>query len=132
MEHFNIRATRNTPSVSYDPRINVFRLIGNSIPENASEFYTPVIEWLKRESRALPDGATFEFCLPYFNSSSLKALYLLLVELKKAMDAGKRFEAIWHVEEGDDFMSEAAETFTELAEIQFSMRAGLLPVPKAD
>ena len=79
----------------------------------------------------MPDGTTFEFCLPYFNSSSLKALYLLLVEVKLAMDAGKRFEAVWHVEEEDDFMTEAAETFSEITGIVFQTRTGLLPIPAA-
>lgn len=126
MEPINIRATRNTPSVTYDAPGNLFSLIGNSIPENAGEFYTPVIDWLKHTLPTMPDGSTFAFCLPYFNSSSLKALYLLLMELKKEMDAGKRFETIWHLEEDDDFMTEAAETFTEMTGIEFTFKVGVI------
>lgn len=128
MKPISISATRNTPAVTYRAETNTFSLIGNSIPENAGEFYKPVIEWIKQEAPLLADGTTFEFCLPYFNSSSLKALYLLLMELKKAMELGKRFEAIWHIEEQDDFMSEAAETFTEMTDIDFTLKTGLIEV----
>ena len=124
-----ITATRNTPSVSFDPRSNTFSLVGNSIPENAGTFYGPVLSWLQKELPGLPDGATFVFCLPYFNSSSLKALYLLLIELKKSIDSGKQLNAIWHVEENDDFMAEAAETFSEMTEITFTLKEGIIQPP---
>ncbi len=127
MEPINIGATRNTPSIHFNGDTHTFTVIGNSIPENAGEFYTPVIDWLRAKASSLPDGTIFQFCLPYFNSSSLKALYLLLMEIKNAMDAGKHFEAIWHVEEDDDFMSEAAETFTELTGMEFILHSGILP-----
>ena len=126
MESIKISATRNTPSVTFDQQTKTFSLIGNSIPENAGEFYTPVIGWLRKELPGMQEGTIFEFCLPYFNSSSLKALYLLLVEIKKEMDSGKRLEAVWHMEEDDDFMAEAAETFAEMTEIEFTLKQGLL------
>lgn len=127
MEAINILGTRNTPSVTYDDQARTFSVIGNSIPENASEFYAPIMNWLKAELPDMQDGTIFQFSLPYFNSSSLKALYLVLMEIKKEMHTGKQFSAIWHIEEGDDFMSEAAETFAEMTEIEFTLKEGLLP-----
>lgn len=123
----DIKATRNTPSVEFDKAAKTFTMVGNSIPENAGEFYGPIIDQVKKEIPSMPDGTTFTFCLPYFNSSSLKAVYLLLTEIKSGMDSGKKFEAVWHVEEEDDFMTEAAETFTEMAGIEFTFKTGLLP-----
>ena len=126
MEILRIAATRNTPAIFIDPAGNRFRMVGNSLPENAGEFYTPVIGQLKQALPELDNGSIFEFCLPYFNSSSLKAIYLMLVEIKKEIDKGKQFEVIWHVEEDDDFMSEAAETFTEMCGIELTLRMGLI------
>lgn len=123
---FDIKATRNTPAVRYEPATPAFIVAGNSIPENAGEFYGPIIEHLHKEIPGMPDGMSFIFCLPYFNSSSLKAIYLLLNEIKAGMDLGKRFDVIWHMEEEDDFMSDAAETFAEMTGISFILKAGLL------
>lgn len=126
MDALRIAATRNTPAISIDPAAKRFRMVGNSLPENAGEFYTPIIERLKQSLPEMGDGSIFEFCLPYFNSSSLKAIYLILVEVKQTMDGGKQFEVIWHVEEDDDFMTEAAETFVEMCGIELTLREGLI------
>mgnify|MGYP001551162412 CR=1 FL=1 len=126
MEPLRIAATRNTPAISLDPAAKRFRMVGNSLPENAGEFYTPVIEKLKQALHEMGDGSLFEFCLPYFNSSSLKAIYLILIEIRKAMNDGKKFEVIWHVEEDADLMTEAAETFVEMCGIKLTLREGLI------
>jgi hypothetical protein len=126
MEALIIAATRQTPSVKFDPTDRHLRITGVSIPENASEFYLPVIDWLKNNGADLENGTTVSFSLTYFNSSSLKALYLVLMELKKLLDAGKSFDVFWYVEEEDEFMSEAAETFTEMVGIPLKLVTGSL------
>ncbi len=114
MEELNFPGTKNTPEIVYDRANSRYTVIGISIPENANAFYGPVIE---RTAKVLPDmadGTVFHFRLPYFNSSSLKALYMLLSEVKKALENGKSFIIEWCVEEDDEFMTEAAETFSEM------------------
>ncbi|MFZ1331496.1 MAG: DUF1987 domain-containing protein, partial [Flavobacteriales bacterium] len=95
-----------------------------SIPENAGKFYTPVLEWLRENITLINTGSVFEFCLPYFNSSSLKALYMMLMEVKKESEKGKKFEVDWYIEDDDDFMTDAAETFTEMVGIKLNLRKG--------
>lgn len=124
MQLFKISATRTTPSVLLDPENGVYRICGNSIPENAGEFYAPVVTWCRDNLASFTRRATFEFDLPYFNSSSLKAIYLILTEIKHALDAGREIIVNWHVEEHDEFMLEAAETFEEMVGIQLNITAG--------
>ncbi|HRF79404.1 MAG TPA: DUF1987 domain-containing protein [Flavobacteriales bacterium] len=113
MENFTIPATRNTPAIEYDAQAGRCSMSGISVPENASEFYQPLIERLFRIDQPAP-GTTFHFRLNYFNSSSLKAIYLLLNEVKKGVEDGRDYKIEWCVEHEDEFMQEAAETFTEL------------------
>lgn len=126
IEPIDIKGTKNTPTVLYSPESHAFSIIGNSIPENAGEFYAPIINQVRNNIAGMPDGSTFTFCLPYFNSSSLKAIYMLLDAIKEGQDHGKRFQVIWHIEEEDDFMSDAAETLSEMVGIELSLRVGLL------
>ena len=114
MEPLNIPSTRNTPAVICDPIRARFSVAGSSIPENASAFYEPIIKWLNTHMEEIPTKTEFAFNLPYFNSSSLKAIHLLLMEIKRGVDRGKQFTLTWHMEEDDDFMSEAGETFREM------------------
>ncbi|MBL7964408.1 MAG: DUF1987 domain-containing protein [Flavobacteriales bacterium] len=128
MEPLHIPASHNTPAISYKPEHAWFRVVGNSIPENASTFYAPVVAWLKTYVNELPDGCSFEFSLPYFNSSTLKALYTVLMEIKLAMAKGKRFSVTWYVEEDDDFMQEAGETYQEMLGMKISIIPGHIEI----
>lgn len=128
MNALHLPATKNTPEVFFSPATNTYRIVGNSIPENASEFYSPVMSWLSGNLHSTANGATFEFDLPYFNSSSLKALYLVLLELKKEADKGKELRLRWYAEENDEFMTEAAETFTEMVGLELELVIGKLQV----
>ena len=126
MSQFHIPATRSTPELFLDTEKGVYRVIGHSIPENAGKFYTPVLEWLRENISGIRSGSVFEFCLPYFNSASLKALYMMLMEVKKESEKGKEFEVDWYIEDDDDFMTDAAETFSEMVGIKLNLRKGPL------
>ena len=70
------------------------------------------------ELGALPDGSVFRFRLPYFSTSSMKAVYLVVQKIREGMKAaGRTFTIQWVVEDDDDFMSEAAENFSTLLDI---------------
>lgn len=112
-------ATRNTPSIFLEPASGRFEFSGVSIPENASEYYQPVFEWLAINLAHLPDGSTFEFRLAYFNSTSLKAIFQILKQIKEAITTGQRIAVRWFVEEGDEFMVESAEMFEQLLDMRF-------------
>lgn len=124
MSQFHIPATRSTPEVFLDTDNGVYRVVGHSIPENAGKFYTPVLVWLRENISSIDTGSIFTFCLPYFNSSSLKALYMMLMEVKKETEKGKKFQVDWHIEDDDDFMADAAETFSEMVGIKLNLRQG--------
>jgi hypothetical protein len=126
METLHIPATRNTPCIRFLPEQAAFQVVGNSIPENAGSFYAPVVQWLDQHLAELPDGCAFAFSLPYFNSSSLKALYMVLMVVKKGLDQGKGFSVTWYVEENDDFMTEAGETYKDMLGMEINLVPGHL------
>lgn len=63
----------------------------------------------------MPAGSRFTFLLPYFNTSSMKALFMLLRTIQRISgEAGKDIAIGWQVEEDDEFMIEAGENFSSL------------------
>lgn len=112
-------ATRNTPSIFFEPASGRFEVSGVSVPENASEYYQPVFEWLAINLAHVPEGAIFEFRLSYFNSTSLKAIYQMLKQIKETTVTGPRIGVRWYVEDGDEFMLESAEMFEQLLDMPF-------------
>ena len=128
MNTLNIIATKTTPAIGYNEQHAWFRVVGNSIPENASVFYGPVVHWLQDHGERLPSGCAFEFSLPYFNSSSLTALYQVLMQIKVIQEQGKQFSVTWYVEEDDDFMLEAGETYRDMVGMDIQITAGHISV----
>lgn len=116
-----LKATKSTPLVVLDPVDNCFVIIGNSMPENAADFYGPVIRWLDRNAGAIPKGAIFRFRLNYFSTSSMKALFQILAKLREinVMHASA-LQVKWHVEEQDDFMADAGNSMSDLIDIPFT------------
>lgn len=129
MEHVEpliIKGGRSLPSVHMDVAQGIYRIQGVSMPENAREFYAPVIDWIRRAVPHMQNESVFSISLSYFNSSSMKAIYLALVEIGKDPSAGKGIRIEWHVEDDDDVMTEAGLTFSEMLGSPLVIVQGLL------
>jgi hypothetical protein len=128
MELLHIASGDFTPEVSFDPDFHVFKLVGVSRPENVSEFYNPVIEWITTyESELYKNNVLggrkfsldFSFQFSYFNSASSKMIYMLLECLVRIKSMGYSTNIFWYYEEGDDQMREDGEELSEAIEIPF-------------
>lgn len=113
--------TRNTPSIWFEPNAGRFEMSGISVPENASEFYQPVYDWLDGILPHIVEGQLFRFQLSYFNSTSLKAIFLLLKRIVDNGVLGPKAVIHWCVEEDDEFMIESAEMYMELLNTRFEV-----------
>lgn len=128
MQKLYISPTRNTPEINFSPEENLFIIRGTSSPEDVRAMYYPVIEWFKafgikiRDNKtSQPDGPlTLKMDLSYFNSSSAKFIYDILVELKDIAASGLPVVIEWHYEYGDSDLRDAGEDISNIAEIPFT------------
>jgi hypothetical protein len=118
---FILPATNNTPSIYFEPHEGRFEITGISVPENASEFYQPVYEWMAAHLPLIAKGSVFHFRLTYFNSTSLKAVFQLLKHIKDANAAGANIIVRWYAEEEDEFMHESADMFKDLLDMEIEV-----------
>lgn len=78
MEKIFRAATDNTPLVNFNQIDGLIELKGRSIPENAAEFYFPLLEWLNRYIQNPSKHTHFVFYLEYINSISQKCWLIFL------------------------------------------------------
>lgn len=114
MQALIIPASNNTPGVWFEPGSGTFELTGTSIPENANEFYQPVLDWLANHLHDLEGEQTLRIKLSYFNSTSLKALYMMLKQVKDANAMGGNMRVEWHIEEDDELLMETQAMLSEM------------------
>lgn len=107
MDNLYIAATATSPEVDFRFDEHLLSLTGESYPENAAAFYTPIIQQL-RAYLADCDGAhiTANVALAYFNSSSTKMLFTLFDALDEAAQAGNVVKMNWYHDEEDDTILE--------------------------
>lgn len=114
MQNLSIPASARTPAVDFDFGKNHLKLSGESYPEDVTEFYHPVFSALDTYLATLGAGnSRFDFQLIYINSSSAKAVMMLMDKLDAAAAKGATVDVYWFYDEKDDTMQELGEEFGE-------------------
>lgn len=123
MERLIIEQTKATPQIDFDADKGVLRIKGQSYPENAFKFYETVFQWLEQFFKAVEAEKliTFEFSMPYINTSSSKCIIMLLDKLEEAKGAGKQIVVNWYYDEENDCELECAEEFKEFVNLEFNI-----------
>jgi len=112
-------ATSKSPFVSFDPKSGILELKGRSIPENALDFYKPLMEWIDAWTATQPEKTELHVQLEYFNTSSSKCLLDLFKRLEKL---GSKAVVVWKYESDDEDMLEAGEDYEAILSVQFEMK----------
>ena len=123
MESLAIEATKSSPHIHFDAENHILEIKGESYPENAAKFYTPIFSWLEAYIEELEDNvATVNLEINYINSSSSKILMNFFDMLEEAVETGKKILVNWHYHEDNDTALECGEEFQEdLNRLQFNL-----------
>jgi hypothetical protein len=129
MQDLYIKPTANTPEVQFYPEQNKLKISGISTPEDVRALYYPVIEWVQIFISKLTKGEykrytdddplIFQIDLSYFNSTSAKFFFDILMELKKAEQVNVPLKVEWYHDAEDIDMKDAGIDIAALAEMQF-------------
>jgi hypothetical protein len=125
MKNLIFEATKHTPRINFDHSSGIFEISGRSIPENAYEFYKPILEWLDAYRLQPQEKTILRVYLEYYNTSSSK--YYL--------DIFRKFEAIykepyevlieWYYDqddEDDEDMMKAGEDYSSKLKVPFETK----------
>jgi len=113
MEPLYIEKTVSSPKIEFNATTHVHYIVGESYPDNLTNFYEPVWVWLKEYLGVLSEDAVFNIELLYFNSSSSKVLMDLFDILDEASQNGKVIVINWIYNSDDDALQEYGEEFAE-------------------
>lgn len=123
MKPLYIEPSDVTPEIDFNTQNNNFSIRGISRPENVTDFFQPVMDWLKelvekfKKNESTPFSVSIE--MVYFNSSSAKYLMLILSMFKKLSEKGASLHIKWNYQNGDEQMKLDGEDLSEAIEIPF-------------
>jgi hypothetical protein len=123
MQDLSHSSTASTPEVRFEAATGLMILRGESYPENAFAFYTPLLKWLEQFLEENSGPATLELGLTYLNTSSIKSLMDLLDMLEDAHKSNRQVTVKWYYDPDNDRALEMAEEFREEVSLPFFMVA---------
>ncbi len=102
------------PTVHFNAETGNCEISGESYLDDTAEFYEPIINWITEYIEKVNKPLRFNFKLDYFNSSSYKRLYEILMILKDYESTGGQVSVNWYFSEGEH------ELVEEVDDLKFS------------
>jgi|SRR6056297_3292643 len=95
---------------------------GNSLPENASLFYEPVINWLDKYNYHPHKRTNFIFNVKVISSSSTKIFFDILNKIDALHESGKsEIKVLWYYAAYDDEIREIGLDFKDAMNANFEL-----------
>ena len=121
MDKFYKKATDDSPEVILDMENRIFSFSGKSLPEDVSDFYGPVIEWVEEYSKTPLDKTVLDIKLQYFNTASSKLILDIFMLLEEIQEKGNEVLINWHYPEYDEEMKDAGLEYSEMVDLNFEL-----------
>ncbi|MBO4371911.1 MAG: DUF1987 domain-containing protein [Bacteroidales bacterium] len=113
-------ATADTPSVILDAERGIFEISQMSLPEDAVDFYSPILAWLREYAQNPNPETVFNMKLEYFNTASSKQLIQILLILQEMKDRSNVLVK-WFYKEIDEDMLALGEEYKQIMQIPFEL-----------
>lgn len=129
MNFLRIESTKFTPGIILDPCHNVMEFYGFSLPENANEFYEPVITWLTGLKTELENNheknkeINVIFKMVYYNSSSLRQLMEIFHIFSDIYNMGLPIHISWQYDSEDPQMAESGKEIGDITKVPVNVVA---------
>lgn len=130
MRALKIEQTETSPEVVLELESKTYLFIGESRPENVSEFYEPIMKWIEDWGALLyyrvqqygkKENHAVRFHFEYFNSSSAKYIMDLFLKINEINSSSDKIEIKieWAFDAMDEDIKESGREFEVLTSIQF-------------
>lgn len=119
LENLQISGTRRTPTVLLDSE-GIIKIEGRSIPEDASLFFTDIVEWIDKYLSFPKEKTVVNINLEYLNSGTSKYVLQILRRLKELPANNHQLTINWYYEEGDDDILERGEYYASILDLKIN------------
>ena len=117
-----IKETEDTPLIHYDPNSGIFKIEGNSIPENAYLFYDPVLIWLDKYIENPKEKIEFIFQMKMISSSSSKMFFDILNKIDALNEnTNSEVKVTWLYSIYDDEIREIGLDYRDFINVPFEI-----------
>lgn len=120
MKKLHVLPKKDSPEVVFDPQTGDFSIVGISHPENISNFFDPVMNWLdeyikelRKSEKTTVKPIKLRLFFKYINSASYKYLITFLQKMNEFVELGLPVTLEWQYEPEDEDMRDAGYELVE-------------------
>lgn len=113
MENLQIKKTKYTMEVNFNKDSGILEMAGSSYPENALDFFGPIIDWIKEYIASVKKELALNIRLNYLNTSSTKCILDIFEILDQYHQSGGKVKINWYYAEDDEDIMETGEELAE-------------------
>ncbi|NOZ45297.1 MAG: DUF1987 domain-containing protein [Chlorobi bacterium] len=121
MESLFIEATEATPKINLNSDTGIFLLAERSLPENAFEFYQPILKWLNEYAEEPKEETIVNFKLDYFTTSSAKQIIKIFLSLEELNNTSK-VSINWYYKKEDVDMYAIGLKYSKLVNLNLQLK----------
>jgi hypothetical protein len=118
MKPLIIDATAETPTINFNGNEGIFAIVGKSYPENANDFYKPILEYIELYKTNPKENTLVEFDWFYYNTATSKIIIKILVLFKNTFT---NLSVKWLCKNDNELMTEKGEEIKEVLEINLEI-----------
>lgn len=119
MNNINRSETADTPSVFFDEQTKTLSIIGNSYPENCSNIYEPIIEFVSNYNVSDFQKLKLHFYYNLINSTSVVYVSKLVLKVSDLKKKGLEVNVKWSYDRFDEELLDLGEKFSSISELEF-------------
>ncbi|MFA6400675.1 MAG: DUF1987 domain-containing protein [Salinivirgaceae bacterium] len=119
MKDIIIKGDKQKPDLNFSATTGELKLTGQSLPENATMLFSPVLEWIDEYSKEPCKKTVLSLQMKYYNTASSKMFFSIIKKLNLLFKGGFDVEIEWHYQHDDEDMLDAGEYFRDLVDIPF-------------
>ncbi|HLW29656.1 MAG TPA: DUF1987 domain-containing protein [Brumimicrobium sp.] len=119
MEILEKSASADTPYINFNAESGSMLIQGRAIPQNAEEFWAPILKWFYAYSSSPHSKTILVFNMEYFNNSTSKQFLFLLDKMNDLYENGHDVVVIWKYAKEDIEMKEAGFDFSCVVNVPF-------------
>ncbi len=120
MQTLLIEGTKITPLITGDPETGNIEISGRSIPENATGFYKPLLDWISTYKLQTNSRTQLSFHLDYLNSISQKIVYDILEQMIEINEKSE-LVILWKYDQDDEEILDEGKVFKSRFELDFRL-----------
>ena len=122
-----IAATFESPEIELNAEKGIFRIEGNSYPEDPLTFYSPVERWFEKYAGNPSDKTELQISFRYFSTSSTQVFFNIFRLMENICKNGKSVVIKWFYDADNEETKENGENYSTLFDVPFEFVASNFP-----